>query len=407
VDADALVRALASLRVYRTYVEPGRGVVADEDRRAIAAAGMDPSIADMLLLERPAPPEFVTRFQQTTPAVTAKGVEDTAFYRYGRLLALNEVGGDPGRFGIGVERFHEGCLERARRFPSNLLTTQTHDTKRSADVRGRLTALASMPGEWEAHVSRWFELTEALRDGDAPDDVERYFLFQTLVGAWPIELPRVQGYMEKALREAKRNSNWIEPDTAWEQDVLAFCRALYSHREFLADFEPFVEEVTPYGDRIALGMVALKLTAPGVPDIYQGDELEFRALVDPDNRRTVDWDWNGAMLARLQGGSPPDRHTAKLWLTMRLLGLRLRRPEAFAGSYQPLDAGEQCVAYLRGGEVLVVVSTRRAPPAGDLNGIEGAWRDVLRGERRRLLAPVSLRDLLGRSAVAVLETDKK
>ena len=193
----------------------------------------------MLLLEREAPAGFVTRFQQTTPAIMAKGVEDTAFYRYCRLLALNDVGGDPSRFGIDVGRFHAANAERPERFPLNLLTTQTHDAKRSADVRARIDALSSMPDEWVAHVGRWFELTDPRRAGGAPDDVERYFLFQTLVGAWPIDVARIEAYMEKALREAKRNTNWIEPNADWEEAVKRFCRGLYADDAFLADFEPF------------------------------------------------------------------------------------------------------------------------------------------------------------------------
>ena len=244
---DALVRALASLPIYRTYVEPAQGLVADADRRAIDEAGMAAELAGMLLLDREAPPQFVTRFQQTTPPIMAKGVEDTAFYRYGRLLALNEVGGDPGRFSIEVDDFHAACLERARRFPESLLTTQTHDTKRSADVRARLTALASMAEEWEQVVQRLMELTEPHREDGAPDDVERYFLLQTLVGAWPIELERVQEYMEKALREAKRNTNWIDQNHEWEQAVKRFCAALYSDRAFLEQFVPFVRRVAAGG----------------------------------------------------------------------------------------------------------------------------------------------------------------
>ena len=167
----------------------------------------------------------------------AKGVEDTAFYRYGRLLALNDVGGDPSRFGaLGRATSTPATRERAERFPRNLLVTQTHDTKRSGDVRARIGALAGMAEEWEAHVRRWLALLE---DVPGPDGAEQYFVFQTLVGAWPIEPERLEAYMEKALREAKRNTNWIEPDEAHEAAVKAFCRALYEHEAFLADFEPF------------------------------------------------------------------------------------------------------------------------------------------------------------------------
>jgi (1->4)-alpha-D-glucan 1-alpha-D-glucosylmutase len=404
VDLDALAWALASLPVYRTYVEPETGLVTDEDRRAIAAAEIDPGLAEMLLLERPVPPGFVTRFQQTTPAVTAKGVEDTAFYRYGRLLALNEVGGDPGRFGISVEQFHSACAERERRFPASLLTTQTHDAKRSADVRARLTVPASIPGEWEVQVERWFELTEALRDGGAPDHVERYFLFQTLVGAWPIELGRMQTYMEKALREGKRNTGWVDPNPGWEAAVKRFCGALYGDRAFLEQFEPFAARVAAAGERALLGQVVLKLTTPGIPDIYQGDELPFRALVDPDNRRPVDWGWRQAMLARLMGGSPPVAETRKLFLILRLLTLRARRPQPFAtGNYEPLEAGEGACAFARGGEVLVVVGVREGAAEGVLAAPEGRWRDMLRGEERSFNRRQALADVLGEDGIAVFE----
>jgi (1->4)-alpha-D-glucan 1-alpha-D-glucosylmutase len=399
----AIEPALASLPVYRTYIEPESGSVADEDRRAIEQAQMPRGVARRLLLERDAPAEFVTRFQQTTPAVVAKGVEDTAFYRYARLLALCDVGGDPGRFGLSVQAFHAGNTERSRRFPFGLLATTTHDTKRSADVRGRIAALTWVADEWEKHVRHWLVLTQSLRsEQGAPDDVERYLLFQTLVSAWPIEPERLARYMEKALREAKRNSNWIEPNAGWEDDVLTFCRALYADRAFLADFEPFVERVALLGERISLAMLALKLTSPGVPDIYQGDELEFRALVDPDNRRPVDWEWRQAMLARLQGGSEPDRPTRKLWLIRRLLTVRIRRPRAFAGSYQPLAAGDDVVAFMRGEELLVVVATRPGGASGDVRGAGGRWRDVLHGGVRSLDAREPLVGLLDEHGLAVM-----
>jgi (1->4)-alpha-D-glucan 1-alpha-D-glucosylmutase len=373
VDVAALTRAVSSLPVYRTYVDVASGAVDEQDREAIRAAGMEPWIERLLLLEDSGPAGFVTRFQQTTPAVMAKGVEDTAFYRYARLLTLNEVGGDPSRFGVSVERFHEANLERAERFPLNLLTTQTHDAKRSGDVRARIGALASMPDEWREHVQRWLSL-------DVPDPVEAYVVFQTLVGAWPIEVERVEAYMEKALREAKLNSNWAEPNLEHEEAVKSFVRGLYSNRSFLDDFEPFVARVAAVGERAALGQLVLKLTAPGVPDIYQGDELAFRALVDPDNRRPVDFDRRRSLLASLEGGALLGADTRKLWLTWRLLQLRAERPAAFArGSYEPYDAGENVCAYVRGGEVLVAVAVRAG---AELPKPHGAWSDLLRWEEQ-------------------------
>jgi (1->4)-alpha-D-glucan 1-alpha-D-glucosylmutase len=404
LSIDQLARAVSSLPVYRTYVDADAGTVADQDREVITAADLEPPVRRLLLLEDPAPAEFVTRFQQTTPAVMAKGVEDTAFYRYGRLLALNDVGGDPGRFGISVATFHRGCLERARRFPLNMLTTQTHDAKRSGDVRMRIAVLASMAEEWTSHANRWFSMTEALCAGGAPDDIERYFIFQTLVGAWPIEPERIESYMEKALREAKRNTNWIEPNVEWEGAVKRFCRALYVSREFLADFEPLVTRAAAAGERAALGQLVLKLTVPGIADVYQGDELPFRALVDPDNRRPVDWDWHQAMLRRLMGGSPPDAGTIKLFLTLRLLGLRGRRPDVvIGGSYEPLDAGEDACAFVRGGELLVAVALRDAGLESTLEAPRGRWRDVLRGEQRSFSGREPLARLVGERGFGVFE----
>src|SRR5688572_21246561 len=339
-EVGGLERTLASLPVYRTYVEPWSGRVEEADREAVREAGLPDSLQRVLLLEDRGWDAFVTRFQQTTPAIMAKGVEDTAFYRYGRLLALNDVGGDPSRFGISVDRFHAGNLERAARFPNNLLVTQTHDTKRSGDVRARIGALAGMAEEWTSHVRRWLEACSPLH---GPDPVERYLIFQTLVGAWPIEVERLEAYLEKALREAKRNTNWIEPDERHEQAVKAFCRALYEHRPFLSDFEPFAAEVARAGDRAALAQLLLKLTVPGVPDIYQGDELLALSLVDPDNRRRVDWARRREVLDAVRRGAAPTDETRKLWLIVRALTLRASRPEAFSGGYTPLAAGDGAV----------------------------------------------------------------
>jgi len=408
ISIELLQEAVAQLPVYRTYVDPDAGAVADADREAIAAAEIDPGLAARLLLQSPAPAELVWRYQQTTPAVVAKGIEDTAFYRYGQLLALNDVGGSPDRFGVAVEDFHGACLERARRFPRAMLTTMTHDTKRSADVRARIAALSWIPEEWERHVRRWLRTTESLRSvAGAPDDLERYFLLQTLVGGWPIERDRVQEYMVKALREAKRNTSWIDVDVVWEAGVRTFIDGLYDDFEFRSDFEPFVRRLAFLGERIALGMVTLKLTCPGVPDIYQGDELPTFSLVDPDNRRPVDWECSEVMAGRLVGGASPEAEPGlrKLALTRALLGLRIRRPAAFAadGAYQPLDVGADALAFTRGDEVLVCVGVRRDGPAGALPPLPGVWRDLLGGARRSLDGGLALARVVDAYGLAVLE----
>jgi (1->4)-alpha-D-glucan 1-alpha-D-glucosylmutase len=407
-DRSVLEEAVSSLPVYRTYVDPTAGRIEEQDRSALGAVP-DAAVRGALLLEAPAPAEFVTRFQQTTPAIMAKGVEDTAFYRYGRLLALNDVGGDPARFGISVAQFHAAAAERAARFPEALLTTQTHDAKRSADVRARIAALSWIPSEWEAAAEQWFSLSARfVRDG-APDDVERYLLFQTLAGAWPIEVDRVVAYMEKALREAKRNTSWVDQNPEWEASVTRFCRSLLGDPEFLAALEPFCRRVAALGQRIAVGQLVLKLTAPGIPDIYQGDELPFRALVDPDNRRPVDWQWYQAQLARLMGGGEPVGELVKMGIVLRLLGLRARRPEPFSaagGGYEPLEAGPSTCAFARGGDVVVVVHTRLGTPSGGTVAVPaGRWRDVLRGELRSFSGLEPLDRLVDEHGVAVFERE--
>jgi (1->4)-alpha-D-glucan 1-alpha-D-glucosylmutase len=348
--------ALAALPVYRTYI---RGLPAPEDLQVLREVGMVEWLAR-------APQPFVTRFQQLTPPIMAKGVEDTAFYRYARLLALCDVGGDPSRWSIAVDAFHAGNAERAQRFPLQLLSSTTHDTKRSGDVRARIGALAGMAEEWAAAVRRWRSICEPLRDAGAPDAIEEYTIFQTLAGAWPIEPDRLCAYMVKAMREAKRNTSWVDQDGGWEERVLAYCRSLYEHAAFRADFEPLAARVAAAGELHALRQTALKLTVPGVPDIYQGDELVALSLVDPDNRRAVDWARRRALL----GALPTDPDTRKLWLIRELLALRARRPDAFAGSYTPLDAGPDAVAFLRGDDVAVALPVRGddagfTPPPGD------------------------------------------
>jgi (1->4)-alpha-D-glucan 1-alpha-D-glucosylmutase len=385
-----LERALASLPVYRTYVEPWSGRVEAADRSAVAEAGLPSSLAAGLLLETAGWDAFVTRFQQTTPPVVAKGVEDTAFYRYARLLALNDVGGDPGRFSVSVADFHAGNLERAERFPRNLLVTQTHDTKRSGDVRARIGALAGVPDAFAAQVRGWLAACRSLTSGGAPTPVEQLFIFQTLLGVWPISAERLEAYLEKALREAKLHTSWVSPDAAHEAAVKGFARALLGHRDFLRTFEPFQREVAAAGDRAALGQLLLKLTVPGVPDIYQGDELLCLSLVDPDNRRPVNWDERRAALA-----DPPP----KLRLIQRALALRARRPEAFAGAYEPLEAGEEACAFVRGGAV-VACAWLRGDGSATVSLPGGEWSDVLGS--RTLRGRLSVADLCGEAGIALL-----
>ena len=346
---DALEAAAASLHVYRTYVEPSTGHVADEDRRANAILPDD--LRRVVELEQRSPQldEFVVRWQQTTGPVMAKGVEDTAFYRYLRLTALNEVGGNPGRFSLDPDGFHAASLERHERWPLWLLASQTHDTKRAGDVRARIGALAGMHERWAERVRTWHEVT-----GGMDDPNEEYLVWQTLVGAWPIIPSRLERYLEKALREAKRTTNWIEPNERHERRVMDFVRALYENQEFLDEFEPFVHDVASAGEHASLGALLLRLTAPGLPDVFQGDAFWSLNLVDPDNRRPVDWRRSYRALEQ----TSPSRETMKFHLIRRVLRIRAAHPGAFAGSYEPLDLGPSRVGFVRGGLVRVVVPLR-------------------------------------------------
>jgi (1->4)-alpha-D-glucan 1-alpha-D-glucosylmutase len=363
-EAD-LERALASLHVYRTYVEPDTSRVSDQDRGVVAEAGLPEELARILLLEQRGHDTFVLRFQQTTPPVHAKGVEDTAFYRWNRLVALNEVGGDPSRFSLAVEDFHAANLARP---PRGLLATTTHDTKRSGDVRARLACLAADPEEWSAIVR---PRLEGWRDAN-----EAYAILQTVVGAWPLDPDRLELYLEKALREAKVNTTWIDQDHEWEAGAKRYAVGLLADEEL----GRYAARLGAAAERVSLGMTLLKLTSPGIPVLYQGDELPFLALVDPDNRRPVNWELRRRLL-----GSPDA--PAKLDAIRSALALRARRPAAFAGSYEPLDAGPDVCAFTRGAEVLVAVAVRGG--LASANEPPGEWRDVYRTPHSRLAERVS------------------
>jgi len=330
-----LALGLASFHVYRTYVEPSSALVADDDRAEIGRAALSDSLARILTLDEPGHDGFVTRFQQTTGPVMAKGVEDTAFYRYLRLVALNEVGGNPGRFSLEVDAFHLANLGREVRYPRQLLTSQTHDTKRSGDVRARIAVLSQLADEWAAIVRRLPHL---------PDANESYLVYQTLVGAWPLSLDRLNAYLLKALREAKRHSNWLFPDEQHERRVFDFAASLYEDG-MRDELERFSARVAELAQPVVLGSTLLKLTVPGVPDIYQGDEVECLSLVDPDNRRPIDFELRRRLLEA--------RSDPKLELIRRTLNLR----DQF-GSYMPIDAGPDVCAFRRGPRHLIVVPLR-------------------------------------------------
>ncbi len=371
---DAVATLAASMEVYRTYVVPERAEIGEldaqlinhaADRAAAERADLAPqpldTIHDLLLLRlappvgspRPGPEDdFVARFQQYSAPVTAKGVEDTAFYRFNRFIALNEVGGSPDRFGLSPENFHGANLRRAARWPLAMLATSTHDTKRSEDVRARLCVISELPDEWAEAVRGWAGRADAIRPPDAAplDRTTEYFIYQTLVGAWPIDAQRMIDACTKAAREAKQHTSWLDQNEPFERAIGAFITAVLEDGELVRSLEAFVRRVLRPGRVNSLTQVLLKCTCPGVPDIYQGCELWDRSLVDPDNRRPVDHELRRTLLARLETADPADVWATlddpddpglpKLWTIRQALHARRDHPEAFSpeAGYDPVAA---------------------------------------------------------------------
>jgi (1->4)-alpha-D-glucan 1-alpha-D-glucosylmutase len=431
---DALSELAGALRVYRTYVVAGRRAT-DEDRARVEQAidhvrarrpDLDRELLELLqrilVLDEPGPieQELAVRFQQLSAPVMAKGVEDTAFYRHVPLLAVNEVGGDPGRSGGGVEPFHAHNQLIAARWPHTMLTVSTHDTKRSADVRARLSLLSELAGPWAETVRRWMQQNDRHRRDGWPDPGIELVLYQSLLGAWPIEAERVQATMLKSMREAKVHTSWTQPAAGYEEAVLEFVGDVLADPAFLAEVEAFLTEhdLVRLGRLTSLAQLTLLLTCPGVPDLYRGDELWDLSLVDPDNRRPVDFGRREELLSALDGaagevpGGGPDDGRSKLWLIHRLLDHRRRRPDAYTGGYQPLlprgRGAEHAVAFSRGDLVVVVPRlwvglARTGWGEAALTLPAGSWASVLIDEEVRHEGLVGVADLLGGRAVAVLE----
>ena len=462
----AVREVIACFSVYRTYLRP-ESEPGPEDTRVIhrairAARRRNPAlertvfefVRDMLIPPRGNPHPvnegdrraFVAKFQQCTGAIAAKGVEDTAFYVYNRLVALNEVGSDPSLFGQSLERFHEFNRERQRTCPHGLLATSTHDSKRSEDVRARIAGLSELAPEWSRALRHWRALNAGhhtpLGEESAPDANEEYLFYQTLLGTWPMApLPaadypqyirRIQAYMRKALAEAKTNSSWIEPNEEWEAATDRFVEQAMDPapgNRFLAALKPMADQVAQLGCVNALSQIVLKLTCPGVPDFYQGQELWDLSLVDPDNRRPVDYGIRQRMLAAIESGADPEellRHwrdgRIKLWITHRLLQARREFPEVFAhGTYEPIPAegafAACCVAFERrtnAHRLLVIVPRLTArlgfPPTGAAWADSriaslgaSSWRNLITGTSMEFAnEPIPMSVLLERFPIAVL-----
>ena len=375
----AVAELLCGFPVYRSYLPEGRSAL---DTAVSVAIAHRPDLADIVraisaaMLAAP-DGQLATRVQETSGMIMAKGVEDTAFYRYNRFVALNEVGGDPDRFGVSLAEFHDRSCGRVAGRPDTMTTLSTHDTKRSEDVRARLAVLAEIPVEWAPRLRRW-----AARH-PLPDGSLDLLAWQSLVGAWPITAERLAAYLGKAAKEAKVVTSHVDPNPDVDATIAAWPEQVFGEPETVAEIEEFVAHIDTHGRSNALGQKLLQIAGPGVPDVYQGTELFEYSLVDPDNRRAVDWTLRRELLGRLDDGWLPEfggtdvdpPGAAKLLVTSRALRLRRARPELFAG-YRPLaaegPAAEHVVAFARSPS-LVAVATRLPVRLADAGG----WRDTL------------------------------
>ncbi|GAA0726043.1 malto-oligosyltrehalose synthase [Dactylosporangium roseum] len=400
---EALAELAACYDVYRTYLPYG---LADFDHAITEARRRRPDLDFDALVPRLTDPadELAARFQQLTGAVMAKGVEDTAMYRWNRFVALNEVGGDPSRFGVPPEEFHAAAERRLAEWPAGMTTLSTHDTKRDEDVRARLAVLSELPGEWASVSARWRAAAPL------PDPSFEDLFWQTIVGAWPISRDRLHAYFVKAAREANRSTSWSDPSEAFEAAVAAVLDRVFT--DLRGEVEEIAARITPFGWSNSLGQKLVQLTMPGIPDVYQGTELWENSLVDPDNRRPVDFGELRDMLAALDAGTvrpPVDvSGAAKLLVVSRALRLRRSRPSLFQ-RYQPVRAtGEgasHVVAFDRGGALTVAtrlpvgLAARGGWGRTELKLPGGDWTDVLTG---RPVAGPGLAELLATYPVALL-----
>ena len=409
----AIREVAAAFTIYRTYVVPQQSEIEEEDRLAIAGAialaktrraEIDPDLYDYIgevltLHERGATEsEFLLRFQQFTAPVMAKGVEDTVFYCFNRMIGLNEVGASPERNGVTLAEFHSYCDRTQMLYPRAMNTLSTHDTKRSDDVRARLAVLTENPAAWRNVLRRWAKMNRLFKVGEFPDRNTEYFLYQTLIGAWPIEKERMLTYMEKAVREAKEHTSWTQQNKEFEDAVREFINRIYDWPEFTSDLEKFVSQILIAGRINSLAQTLIKLTAPGVPDTYQGSELWDLHLVDPDNRGKVDYETRRRLLAELKAGMSTeeilkrmDEGVPKLWLIFRALHLRREHPAWFGkgSAHIPMlidgAAREYLVGYLRGENVAVLAPRWNLKHEGNFGSTtvelpHGSWKNILTGE---------------------------
>ncbi|WP_426996536.1 malto-oligosyltrehalose synthase [Pseudarthrobacter sp. N5] len=411
-SADALAEIIAAFPVYRTYLPEGAGVLKEACRAAVEAKPeLAAAVGVLLPLLNDPGQELGRRFQQTSGMVMAKGVEDTAFYRYTRLGTLTEVGADPTEFSLTPADFHSRMQRRQKSLPLAMTTLTTHDTKRSEDTRARISVISEMVPEWSATLAKLRELASL------PDGPLASLLWQAIAGAWPAGRDRLRSYAEKAAREAGNSTSWTEPDEAFEEKLLAAVDAVFDVPEVRRELTAFVARIEPHGASNSLSAKLVQLTMPGLPDVYQGTEFWDRSLADPDNRRTVDFGLRAAALAELDEGVLPatfQAEASKLLVTSRALRLRRDRPELFSG-YRPVlasgPAAEHLVAFDRGaGSAGGAVTLATRLPYGLERA--GGWRDTaveLAAEMRDELTgksfgpgPVAVADVLLIYPVALL-----
>jgi (1->4)-alpha-D-glucan 1-alpha-D-glucosylmutase len=374
-SADALSEIIAAFPVYRSYLPTGAEVLKEACELAVRRRPeLDGAVGVLLPLLLDAEEELGRRFQQTSGMVMAKGVEDTAFFRYTRLGTLTEVGADPTEFAVAPEEFHVRMARRQAELPLSMTTLSTHDTKRSEDTRARISVLAELAPEWKASLSRLQQLAPL------PDGPLANLLWQAIAGAWPADRDRLQSYAQKAAREAGNSTNWTDPDADFEEKLSAAVDAAFDNAEVRAELEKLVALLEPYGAVNALGAKLVQLTMPGVPDVYQGTEFWDRSLTDPDNRRPFSFDARKRALAALDAGEQPASYldeTAKLLVTSRALRLRRDQPELFTG-YAPVAASGPAAAHLlafnrgAGSDGALTLATRLP------RGLEqkGGWQDT-------------------------------
>jgi (1->4)-alpha-D-glucan 1-alpha-D-glucosylmutase len=402
----AIREVAACFAIYRTYVVPERDEITDEDREQITQAtefakqqrlDIDADLFDFMrdvltmVVKGRQESEFVLRFQQFTGPVMAKGVEDTAFYCYNRLTGMNEVGSDPGRNGLSVGEFHAYCAKMQQTHPLTMTTLSTHDTKRSDDVRARMAVLSEIPGRFNSAIQRWARMNSAFRTKKPgsiamPDRNTEYLYYQTLIGAWPLPMDRAQAYMLKAVREAKQQTSWVANHKDFEEALRMFIELTLNYAPFLREMNQFVARVQDAGRVNSLTQTLLKYTAPGMPDLYQGGELWDLSLVDPDNRRPVDYEVRKRLLCEMKKMTGKDiasevmrradEGLPKMWTIHKALEVRREWPDCFDADaeYTPIEVDgakhDHVIAYLRGDDVVTVVPRLTVK-------LDDSWKDTI------------------------------